>query len=149
MVTFDGSLCCACGWWCSDALSLAVRRVVGLENFFLDPSSRTHVHALRLSPGTNLRDVIPSAAAASAPPVSPAASYRLYLSLHLAAICDVGLKCFVESLGILVCQINLVFLAVDPEADGLCCFRSIQVVSQDDALCHGFPPPVCLLFAGV
>src|SRR5688572_3864300 len=42
---------------------LAVRRVVGLDDLLLDPTTGVDLHALCLSPRADLRDVIPSGGA--------------------------------------------------------------------------------------
>jgi hypothetical protein len=111
-----------------------VRLVVGVDDLFLDPAASVYVHALGLGPGADLRDVIPSAAATSAPAVSPTCWRGL--SLNTAAFLDVCTKCIVESLGILIGEIDLVVLSVDRVGDGFGGFGFVQVVDKNYTLCH-------------
>src|SRR5688572_30281635 len=103
--------------------------VVGLDYLLLDASPCADIQALRLSPGADLRDVIPSAS--PAPPLPGPAGWRRYKpALYGAALGDKRLECFVEALDVLLRQVDLVFLAIDRIVEGLRRFRSVEVICE-------------------
>src|SRR3954453_4620616 len=118
------------------AVGLLVRLVVRVDDVSPDATPGADVQALRLSPFTDPRDVIPAASATSAPVASP---WRWCgLALHAPAFLEVGAEHVVESLGVFFGEVDLVVLAVDGVGDGFGAFGLIQVVDQHEPLCHGF-----------
>src|SRR3954464_13433398 len=136
-MTAGAGACCRTRAGCS-AVGLLVRLVVRVDDVSPDAAPGADVHALRLSPFTDLRDVIPAASAASAPVASP---WRWCgLALHAPAFLNVGAEHIVEPLGIFFREVDLVVLAVHGEGDGFRAFGLIQVVDQYESLGHGFLP---------
>src|SRR3954451_9703737 len=117
------------------AVGLLVRLVVRIDDVSPDTTPGADVHALRFSPFTDLRDVIPAASTTSAPVASPWCWCGL--ALHAPAFLDVGAEHIVEPRGVFFGEVDLVVLAVHGVGDGFGAFGLIQVVDQHESLCHG------------